>query len=256
MRNTVIVGPADAEVAAVGECCGRAESRISSGRPGGVDGCRSRCQACGCAGAWSTNRDQPLAQAFKTVTGVDDELFRTLESLAGAHLKTHQDDLRQSLSELNAQKLTENLLTAIDDHALRTTLGATFGCESTTPMDEIPGGASLGFWMRARPMSKDERFQSIRQHAKGGIGQVWFATRYRATAQRGGEGDRPRRSSPSSENQAERGSSSRRKSPETWNTPESSRCTAWDETPTGRPYYAMRFIRGESTFGRDPAVPQ
>ena len=45
---------------------------------------------------------------------------------------------------------------------------------------------------------------------------------------------------------SEPGSCSRRRSRATWSTPASSRSTAWGETAEGRPYYAMRFIRGES----------
>ena len=59
--------------------------------------------------SWSLKRDQPLAQVLKATTGLDDERFRALESLAAAHLKTHQDDLRLSLQALGAQQFTEAL---------------------------------------------------------------------------------------------------------------------------------------------------
>ena len=42
------------------------------------------------------------------------------------------------------------------------------------------------------------------------------------------------------------GSCSRPRSPAGWSTPASSRSTAWAPTPTAGPYYAMRFIRGDS----------
>ena len=42
------------------------------------------------------------------------------------------------------------------------------------------------------------------------------------------------------------GSCSRPRSPAGWSTPASSRSTAWAPTRDGRPYYAMRFIRGDS----------
>ena len=38
----------------------------------------------------------------------------------------------------------------------------------------------------------------------------------------------------------------RPRSPAAWSTPASSPSTAWARTPDGRPYYAMRFVRGDS----------
>ena len=50
--------------------------------------------------SWSEKRDQPLSQALKEATGLDEEQLRALECLAINHLKTHSDDLRLSLQAL------------------------------------------------------------------------------------------------------------------------------------------------------------
>ena len=126
--------------------------------------------------AWSQNQDQPLARILKESAGLDDARIHALESLAAAHLKTHQDDLRQSLGELAAGNLTQEALTEIDDDALRKTLSTTIDCETTVTMDQATSGGSDGsFSVHSAPAFKGERFQLIRPHAKGGIGQVWLA---------------------------------------------------------------------------------
>ncbi len=126
--------------------------------------------------AWSQNQDQPLARILKESAGLDDARIHALESLAAAHLQTHQDDLRQSLGELGAGNLTQDVLTEIDDEELRKTLSTTIGCETTVTMDHVSHGGSDGsFSVHSSPGVKGERFQLIRPHAKGGIGQVWLA---------------------------------------------------------------------------------
>ena len=104
-------------------------------------------------------------------------VFQALECLAAAHLKTHQDDLRLSLTALNAEELTQDALTEIADDDPRTTLDTTLGCEATLPMDQatprgIAGSILDPSCARTR---RTQRFQLIRPHAKGGIGQVWLA---------------------------------------------------------------------------------
>ncbi len=126
--------------------------------------------------AWSQNQDQPLARILKESAGLDEARIHALESLAAAHLKTHQDDLRQSLGGLAAGNLTQEALTEIDDDELRKTLSTTIDCETTVTMDQATSGGSDGsFSVHSAPAFKGERFQLIRPHAKGGIGQVWLA---------------------------------------------------------------------------------
>ena len=77
--------------------------------------------------SWSHDRQTPLAQLLRQASGLDDEKFRELQSLAAVHLKANGNDIRQSLYSLNAQALTIEVLTAIDDGGLRLTLSKTLG---------------------------------------------------------------------------------------------------------------------------------
>ena len=91
--------------------------------------------------------------------------------------------------------------------------------------------------------TEQQRFELIRQHAKGGIGQVWVARDRELQREVALKEIQPRYAD---ERTSGRGSCSRRRSPATWSIPGSCRCTAWGPTPRAGPYYAMRFIRGES----------
>ena len=180
--------------------------------------------------SWSQHRQTPLAQVLRQASGLDDGKFRELESLATIHLKVHHNDVRQSLASLNAHALTVNVLTEIDDDGLRLTLSKTLGCDATLPFDqgEAPPGS-------AQPSQaiKGERFQLIRPHASGGIGQVWLAPGDSSSSATwlSRRSSRVLQSWPTNEPD----SCSRRRSPAAWSTRASFPCTAWERTPMAVP---------------------
>ena len=88
------------------------------------------------------------------------------------------------------------------------------------------------------------RGSDLRPHARGGLGEVFVAMRRGAEPRGRPQGD-PGRGTPTTP-RAARGSCSRPRSPAGWSTRGSSRSTAWATTRDGRPFYAMRFIRGDS----------
>jgi eukaryotic-like serine/threonine-protein kinase len=200
--------------------------------------------------SWSEQRDRPLAEVLKAMTGLDDERLRALECLAAVHLKTHQDDLQLSLRALGAQEFAANVMTQTDDGELRTLLNSTLGCEVTIPMDEDGSGdRTLGFKLgseseaQASPSGKDERFEKIRPHAKGGIGEVWLARDselQREVAikeiqpQFAGREDQRARFVQEAEITG------------SLEHPGVVPVYSLGRNAEGRPYYAMRFIRGES----------
>ena len=138
------------------------------------------------------------------------------------------------------------MLTEIDDEALKTSLGATLGCESTIPMDQetIPAGADpLGFKLHPTPGGGDERFQLIRPHAQGGIGQVWLARDCELQRDVAVKEIQPR--------YAERAEQRARfvlEAEITGNLEHPGIVPVYSlgKNAEGRPYYAMRFIQGES----------
>ncbi len=135
--------------------------------------------------AWSKDRKQSLAQSLLAQGVLDDERLRALECLASSHLSRHNNNLRMCLDAWNAQELTLEVLTEVGDDALQTTLGMTLNggptlasaptspiSQETTP--EGNNGASPGP-IELPQFKQGERFLPIRPHARGGIGQVWVA---------------------------------------------------------------------------------
>ena len=84
--------------------------------------------------------------------------------------------MQLSLDAWNAQALTQDMLTELEHTAPGSTLGATL---AATLAPTVTGPRGDGFGSRARAelpsFTQDERFELIKPHAKGGIGQVWLA---------------------------------------------------------------------------------
>ena len=190
--------------------------------------------------SWSHDRQTPLAQLLRQASGLDDEKFRELQSLAAVHLKANGGDIRRSLYSLNAQALTIEVLTAIDDGGLRLTLSKTFGCDATLPTDQGAGPAGP---TQSGHLQDGQRFTLIRPHASGGIGQVWLA--------RDSELQRDvaiKEIQPRFAESADQRARFLLEAEVTGNLEHPGIVPVYSlgKNAEGRPYYAMRFIRGES----------
>jgi eukaryotic-like serine/threonine-protein kinase len=143
----------------------------------------------------SKDRTRSLTQKLVDEGVLDGERLRDLERLASAHLERHNNDLRLCLHACIAQGLTIEVLTEMgddlvwpapgvttpDDPAIATrqdssgTQAATqesSGTQATTLAGDTvqPPGPS------ATPrLAPGDRFVPIRAHAHGGIGEVWVA---------------------------------------------------------------------------------
>jgi serine/threonine-protein kinase len=191
--------------------------------------------------AWSQNRQTPLTELLGQASGLDADKLRVLETLAALHLHANHDDLRQSLDALNAQGLTVEVLTVIDDDNSRIVLSKTLGCELTVPLAQ-DAAASPGS-THPLPRTTGERFQLIRPHASGGIGQVWLARDCELQREVAVKEIQPRF--------AERAEQRVRfvlEAEITGNLEHPGIVPVYSlgRNAEGRPYYAMRFIRGES----------
>jgi tetratricopeptide (TPR) repeat protein len=133
----------------------------------------------------SKDRTQALAQTLVDEGVVDGERLRELERLASDHLKRHNNDLRLCLEAWIAQGLTIEVLTEMGDDLVQP------APEITTPDDGAIAAAQDSSGTQATTQAGDtvqpagpsatprlapgDRFVPIRAHARGGIGQVWVA---------------------------------------------------------------------------------
>ncbi len=207
-------------------------------------------------GTWARDRRRPLADVLLADGAIDRDRLAALVCLADAHLARPRDDLQAAIEGWNLQARTEEVLTEIHDAALRTTLGAALRLEPTLPAadaadaaapggDETlphPGPAGNGT-AGSQAVATGPRFRPVRPHARGGIGQVWVA--------RDGELQREVALKVIQDRFANRADQRARfvlEAEITGNLEHPGIVPVYSlgHDPDGRPYYAMRFIRGES----------
>ena len=94
-----------------------------------------------------------------------------LEGLAAAHLARHGGDAEQSLAALPAGRSTRESLAQIGDPAIDATL-ARVGSGSTEPDGDADRTASYAV---GTATSDGQRFRVLRPHARGGLGAVFVA---------------------------------------------------------------------------------
>ena len=125
---------------------------------------------------WTQNPDRAVADLLREQGAIDESKVQALQCLVSAHLRNHNGDLLLSLDAWNAQALTQDMLTEVENAVPGSTLGATLAA-TLAPTMAGPGANGSESVRRSRLSSfaPDERFELIKPHAKGGIGQVWLA---------------------------------------------------------------------------------
>ena len=185
--------------------------------------------------AWVLAKDQPLGEILVEQKAMSRANFDLLAPLVEAHIKQHSNDPQQSLAAVSSIGSVEEELKQLGDGDLNATLGYV-GTNRPTPS---PGEQTTV----GSATSAGTRFRILRPHAEGGLGKVSVA--------RDEELSREVALKEIKEHHA--------------NNPESrarflleAEITGGLEHPgivpvyglgqyaDGRPYYAMRFIRGDS----------
>ncbi len=182
--------------------------------------------------AWVLDKNKSLGHILHEQGQLTAGQHQALEALIVQHLQAHGDDAERSLQSLPAASSVRDLFTPIDDDELQASLGRFAG---------RPSAEETRSYRPAR--DNGERFRILRPHARGGMGEVFVA-----------EDTELHREVALKEINVERAGD-----PETRNRfIREAQITGGLEHPgivpvyglgtylDGRPYYAMRFIRGAS----------
>jgi serine/threonine-protein kinase len=121
--------------------------------------------------AWTLDRSKSLADYLVDRGDIDEEDRAAVEALAARHLKRHGGDLENSLAAVPAGRSTRESLARLADVDITASL-AHLGAASLTTVDDGDGTGSHGVGMAT---SDGLRFRILRPHARGGLGAVFVA---------------------------------------------------------------------------------
>jgi len=186
-------------------------------------------------GAWSRSRGKTLAEILAERGSIDEESRRLLAAMAEKQLRVHDGDVEKSLASLAAGPPTLDGLAALGDADLTASI-TLLGTRAPSRRATAARSADL-------VAGDGRRFRVLRPHARGGLGAVFIAL--------DGELNREVALKRLLDDHADEPSSRTRFVIE-------AEITGGLEHPgivpvyglghydDGRPYYAMRFIRGDS----------
>jgi WD40 repeat protein/tRNA A-37 threonylcarbamoyl transferase component Bud32 len=120
--------------------------------------------------AWLLEKTKSLGQILVEQRVLSGERRALLETLVGEHLKQHGDDPHQSLAAVNAADPVRQELQQLADPDLHASLARL----STLPPDKTGSWATTAPSVGA-PTSSGRRFHILRPHARGGLGEVFVA---------------------------------------------------------------------------------
>jgi serine/threonine-protein kinase len=114
--------------------------------------------------AWVLDKDKPLGQILCTQGVLSDERRALLDALVQEHLKQHGDDPRHSLAAVSSVRPVRPSLEQIDDADVQASLSSV-----------RPGPHAEETRDDRAPSGNGARYRILRPHAKGGLGEVFVA---------------------------------------------------------------------------------
>lgn len=117
--------------------------------------------------AWVLHKSKPLGQILRQQGVLSEEHLALLDALVQAHIKQHGNDPQQSLAAVSSLRSVRQDLHQIADADVQASLMHV----STAPRDPE---ATTGF-VPPSTLPPHARFQILRPHARGGLGEVFVA---------------------------------------------------------------------------------
>jgi serine/threonine-protein kinase len=121
--------------------------------------------------AWTLDRSRSLADHLAACGDLDDEDRLAVEALAARHIKKHGGDLEQSLAAINAGRSTRESFARLADADIEASLGH-LGSQSAQAGEDADRTNSFSV---GTATSDGQRFLVLRPHARGGLGAVFVA---------------------------------------------------------------------------------
>jgi eukaryotic-like serine/threonine-protein kinase len=192
--------------------------------------------------AWTLDKSRTLAEHLESRGDLSGAKRTLLEALAEVHVEAHSGDVEKSLAAVPTCLSTRDSLARIGDPDVEATLGHV-GLVHPSTQGEVEDPERTGSISVGSATSEGQRFRIVRPHARGGLGAVFVAL--------DSELDREVALKQILDDRADDPTSRFRFLIE-------ARITGGLEHPgivpvyglgsygDGRPYYAMRFIRGDS----------
>ncbi len=187
---------------------------------------------------WMHDRENPLGQVLRDRGALSPDEHELLAALVAKHLEKFGDDPRKSLEHLSSIGSVRDDLSRVADAEIQGSLALVSAAHPNDDPFQTIGQASLG-----ESSSSGNRFRILRAHAKGGLGQVSVALDQ--------ELDRPVALKEIQETHADEPHSRARFVQEAEITgklehPGIIPVYGLGHDASGRPFYAMRFIHGDS----------
>ena len=122
--------------------------------------------------AWTLDRSRSLADHLEARGDLTGAKRALLEALAAVHLDAHGGDVEKSLAAVSAGKSTKESLARIGDPEIDATLGHVGSARGSTEDGDTDRTASYSV---GSATSDGQRFRVLRPHARGGLGAVFVA---------------------------------------------------------------------------------
>jgi serine/threonine-protein kinase len=124
--------------------------------------------------AWTGDKARPLADHLIALGHLSPAQRSVVEALTALHLQAHGDDVEKSLAALPAGRSTRKSLAGLSDPDIEATLGHVASAHSST--DDSPADADrTASYAVGTATSDGQRFRVLRPHARGGLGAVFVA---------------------------------------------------------------------------------
>jgi serine/threonine protein kinase/tetratricopeptide (TPR) repeat protein len=122
--------------------------------------------------AWTRDKSRPLADHLVQRGDLDAEQRAGVEAMVELHLKKHGGDVDRSLAAVPAGRSTRDSLIRLGDPEIEASLGRIGRANGSTSDDDVDRTTSYSV---GTATSDGQRFRVLRPHARGGLGAIFVA---------------------------------------------------------------------------------